>query len=230
MTSWFRSWHGAPTDSKWPMIAKRVGVAPGIVAAIAWALMDYASASESRGSIEGFDIEEYSVFSGFEEQHISSTIKALEDKEIIKGNRFTSWEKRQPKREDSSADRTQRYREKNKSGDADKKPVTQCDAPEQSKNRAETEQIFAKNKSKNGFHSFAAFQGSVLNFTSDDYGELFKRYCYDGNEERFRGLLQKRDDWYSTQPYKTHKNWLNDTVAWLAKNSKPKADGWRKIQ
>jgi len=27
---WFRSWHGAPNDPKWLVIARKAGVAPGM--------------------------------------------------------------------------------------------------------------------------------------------------------------------------------------------------------
>lgn len=52
---WFRSWHGAPTDNKWLLIAKRAGVTPMMVSAVFWALLDYASQQEERGSVAGFD-------------------------------------------------------------------------------------------------------------------------------------------------------------------------------
>ena len=69
--SWWRSWHGAPTDLKWQVISSRCGVKTGIVSAIVWALLDYASQQKERGSIEGFDTEMYSIYSGFEENEIS---------------------------------------------------------------------------------------------------------------------------------------------------------------
>jgi hypothetical protein len=121
--SWWRSWHGAPMDHKWAVIAARSGVKAGIVSAIAWALLDYASQHKDRGSIEGFDTEEYSVFSGFSEQEITAVILAMTEKGIIKNGRFANWEKRQPKREDDSYDRVTRFREK-------KRNVTQSNAPE----------------------------------------------------------------------------------------------------
>ena len=122
---WWRSWHGAPTDHKWAVIAARSKVKVGIVSAIAWALMDYASQNNERGSVSGFDIETYSVYSGFEEQEINAVIKAMNDKLMIVDNMFTNWEKRQPKREDdNSSERVARHREM-------KRNVTQCNAKEE---------------------------------------------------------------------------------------------------
>ena len=111
MTSWFRSWHGAPTDTKWLTIARRAGVAPGVVSAVAWALLDYASQHQDRGSVGGFDAETYAVFSGFDESDVLAVIQALVAKEMIVDNRWASWEKRQPEREDNSAERVRRHRE-----------------------------------------------------------------------------------------------------------------------
>lgn len=99
-------------DNKWLAIAVRSGVKAGIVSAIAWELMDYASQQKERGSISGFDIEVYSVFSGFSEDEIKAVIKAMEDKGIISDGHLTNWEKRQPKREDNSTERVAQYRDK----------------------------------------------------------------------------------------------------------------------
>lgn len=109
--AWFRSWHGAPTDHKWAVIAARSGAKVGVVSAVAWALFDYASQHAERGTVDGFDTETYSVYSGFSETEIEAIIKAMTDKGIIVNGRLANWEKRQPKREDDSAERVRKYRE-----------------------------------------------------------------------------------------------------------------------
>jgi hypothetical protein len=121
--SWWRSWHGAPTDHKWSVIASRSGVKVGIVSAIAWALLDYASQQKERGSVDGFDVETYSVYSGFSEQEINAVITAMHDKGVIVSGFFAKWEERQPKREDYSTPRVNKSREL-------KRNVTQCNAPD----------------------------------------------------------------------------------------------------
>jgi len=135
ITSWFRSWHGAPTDNKWLVIARKANVAPGIVSAVAWALLDYASQAEDRGSVKGFDVETYAVFSGFDEGDIASVIAAMHDKNVIDQNeRFTNWGKRQPKREDDSTERVKAHRQRSSADvtqcNAAKRNVTQCNAAE----------------------------------------------------------------------------------------------------
>lgn len=112
MLDWFRSWHGAPTDAKWLVIGKRAGVAPGVVSAVMWALFDHASQNEDRGEVAGFDFETYSAFSGFEEDKVRAVYAALEGKGIVVSGRIAQWEKRQPKREDGSAERVRAHRKK----------------------------------------------------------------------------------------------------------------------
>lgn len=109
---WFRSWHGAPTDSKFLLIAKRAQVAPGMVSAVYWALLDYASQNEPRGSVEDFDTETYAEWAGWEESDVIAVIAALTNKKAIIDGKIVSWEKRQPKREDpTAAERQARRRE-----------------------------------------------------------------------------------------------------------------------
>ena len=127
--SWWRSWHGAPMDHKWAVIAARAGVIPGIVSAVAWAVIDYASQQENRGSVIGFDAEEYAVFSGFGVEQVEKVLAAMEAKGIISNGRLTNWEKRQPKREDTTVnERVARHREL-------KRSVTQCNAPDKDTER-----------------------------------------------------------------------------------------------
>lgn len=127
MNDWFRSWHGAPTDPKWLGIARRAGVAPGIAVAVAWALMDRASQSADRGSIGGYDAEGLAYFYGCEPENVEAIVSAMVDKGMVVDGRFTSWEKRQPVREDDSAKRVREHRERKKR-DAERN-VTHRNAP-----------------------------------------------------------------------------------------------------
>lgn len=114
MADWFRSWHGAPTDPKWLAVAKRAKVSPGVVSAIAWALMDNASQAEQRGSTQKFSVETYSSYSNFRATMIERVLAAMRDIGIIVDGRLSAWERRQPKREDGSAERAQQWRERNR--------------------------------------------------------------------------------------------------------------------
>lgn len=129
---WFRSYHGAPTDPKWLSIARRAKVLPGQVASVVWAMFDYASQhEEDRGSIAGFDAEAICDFFGYEPKDVEAIIAALRDKRIITGDRFTAWDKRQPKREDpTAADRKRAQREREKAAKSGGEPPTGSDDAE----------------------------------------------------------------------------------------------------
>lgn len=108
---WFRSWHGAPTDPKWLLIAKRSETFPGVVSAIVWALLDYASQnSADRGNVEGFDAETYAAFSGFEETTVQRVIEAMKEKKLIDNGHLTNWKKRQSATGNVSTPRVQKHR------------------------------------------------------------------------------------------------------------------------
>lgn len=139
MTEWFRTWHGAPSDPKWRLIAKRAAVRAGDVWAVVSYLFDRASQAEDRGSIVGADPELIAEVFGYEAEDVSRIIAELEVKAVIVAGRLAAWDKYQPKREDNSAERTKQWRERNKpQANAQERDVTQRDAPEQS--RADTEQ------------------------------------------------------------------------------------------
>jgi hypothetical protein len=128
MIDWFRSWHGAPTDPKWLGIARKAGVAPGIVVAVAWALMDRASQAEDRGSIEGYDADGLACFFGCEPEQVEAIVTAMAEKGMIADGRFTAWEKRQPKREDNAAERARAWRERKRTqANAEKRPDKDTD-------------------------------------------------------------------------------------------------------
>jgi hypothetical protein len=131
---WFRSWHGAPTDPKWLMIAARAKVLPGMVVAVAWALFDRASSAEDRGSIAGFDPESFACFTGFKTAQIEAVVAAMRDKGVIAGERLANWEKRQTKHERERApdlnvaERVRRSREAKKlAAEAPGKPAVDPD-------------------------------------------------------------------------------------------------------
>ena len=114
MAEWFRSYHGAPTDPKWVVVAKRAGVEVGKVAATWWAVEDYASQHYDRGSAEGFDVEVWAMFTGWPESEVQAILDAFYAgrRPLIQpsDHMLSSWMKRQPIREDDSRDRVRRHR------------------------------------------------------------------------------------------------------------------------
>ena len=78
--------------------------------------------------MSGWDDEDTAALFGFTIEQVAAIRVAMQGK-VLEGNSLLSWEKRQPKREDSSTDRTKKYRDrKSDESDATKRTVTQCDA------------------------------------------------------------------------------------------------------
>ena len=155
---WFRSYHGAPYDPKWRVIAKQLGCHAGEVAVTFWALLDAASQSRERGvtHCDAADrhrrIEEISAGFDMEFDVVQSIYSALEDRQVVKDGKISAWEKRQPKREDSSTERTRKYRERT---------VTQRDAPvTQRDDRTEQSRTEKKNSPKVNLRSASRRRGT----------------------------------------------------------------------
>jgi hypothetical protein len=198
MTSWFRSWHGAPTDNKWLLIASRAKVKPGIVSAVAWALFDHASQAEDRGSVKEFDTETYAVFSGFGENEVQAVIAAMCAKGVIDGDgRLSAWDKRQPKREDDSAERVREWRKRKSVTSED---VTQCNAEKRNVTPANDTDTDTDTESDTEKNPLAGARG-VKGFDSK-YGSRQARAAYHTVEaqklgvdaETFRALVDKLID------------------------------------
>jgi hypothetical protein len=112
---WFRSWHGAPTDPKWRLIAKKADVPTSLVVSFVWALMDRASQSDDRGSFAGIDLEVLAEYLDCDETQLKRIVTQCNARNITVTERFVTWEKRQPKREDNgSTDRVRAFRERQK--------------------------------------------------------------------------------------------------------------------
>ena len=121
---WFRWHHGCVTDPKFRVIASRcvTGVTVGHVIAVWAAMMENASQASPRGSLSGWDDEDVAAGLGFEVVQVSSIREAMQGK-VLDGDSLNAWEKRQPKREDSSAERTRKWRESKASGVPEKERI-----------------------------------------------------------------------------------------------------------
>lgn len=133
MTSWLRLWHEMPSDPKWRVIAKKSGQSISTVIAVYNFLLVNASANANeRGRTHNWSDDDVAAALDISDEDIHRVIQAMQGK-VLENDKLLGWEKRQPKREDSSAERAKQWRERKR---------TQRDAaerPEQS--RAETEKI-----------------------------------------------------------------------------------------
>lgn len=129
--NWFRWYTGTATDPKFLVVARLSGQNVAAVVAVWAMLLERASDGVTqcdavrRGLVTGFDCESADVLLGLDSGASDAILTALRSKGLLSGDEVTNWKKRQPKREDSSAERTRAYRERLK----EKQAVTQCDAP-----------------------------------------------------------------------------------------------------
>jgi hypothetical protein len=128
MAEFFRCWHQTAVDQRWVLVGRTVGIEPGMVAAIVWALMDFASRQKQRGTVDGFDADAYAAFAGVQTPKVVAVIAALTAKGIIRDGRFVPEFWRQPIREDNSADRARAWRERQRTQHADWEGQTQANA------------------------------------------------------------------------------------------------------
>lgn len=110
---WFRWHHGSITDPKFQLVAKKAGARFGDVMTV-WAfILENASADQDRGSIVAPDFESVDFLLGADDGTTARILDAMTARGLIADGRISSWEKRQPKREDeTSAERKRRQRER----------------------------------------------------------------------------------------------------------------------
>jgi len=141
---WFRWWHGSLTDPKFRWVARKSGQRFTTVITLWVALLEHASTvthgdadvtqgdnAVTRGDVSGFDCDSHDVLFDEDDGACRSIYCAMEAKGLIVDGRIARWGKRQPKREDSSAERTRGYRQRQKAqadGDANDNSVTDGDA------------------------------------------------------------------------------------------------------
>ena len=147
---WLRWYHGAVSDDKWPLIARKSGQTVAVVIAVWAALLECASQSEVRGSVHDFDPESIDALMQLPDGATQAVVDALSAgmRPRIMDGKIANWSKRQPVRErddDKSTERVRQHRERqkalqnkdNQTGNADETPVKHQGTPRTEKIREE---------------------------------------------------------------------------------------------
>ena len=113
MSQWVRLWEDMPDDPKWLVVRQRAsqsvtGVTVGHVIAVFVKMMANA---DSHGNIVNWCDEDVAVRLEFTTEQVLAIREAMNGK-VLDGNYLKGWEKRQPKREDSSTVRMRALRAK----------------------------------------------------------------------------------------------------------------------
>ena len=128
--NWCRLWHDMPNDPKWRTIAHASGRRIGDVIAVFVHMLVSASKAAERGRTQGWNDEDIASALDMEPGDVLAIREAMQGR-VIDGDLLTGWEKRQPKREDESAERAKLWRERARTEpNASERIVTQGDAPE----------------------------------------------------------------------------------------------------
>lgn len=139
--NWLKWFHGAVTDDKWPLIARKSGQPVAVVVAVWAALLECASQAEDRGCIEDFDAESMDAVLQVQDGACAAIVAALSTgkRPRIVDGRIAKWETRQEEpQQPSSTERVRRFRERKRAhsaGDETKccpseTPETICNADE----------------------------------------------------------------------------------------------------
>lgn len=119
---WLRLYHGTTTDPKWQVVARRAchtmsrQVTRANIVAVWTAMLEAASQSNPRGSLQSWSDEDVGASLDIDESEIRAIREAMIGKTLHEdGKSLIGWEKRQPKRErqdDTAADRKRAQRER----------------------------------------------------------------------------------------------------------------------
>lgn len=122
--SWLRLWHELPNDPKWRVIARSSGQPIPSVISVFLHLLVSASQNEKRG-VTQYNAEDVAAALDLETKCVEAIVESMQGRVLDEG-RITGWGKRQPIREDFSAERVKKWRERS---------VTQCNAPDKDKEK-----------------------------------------------------------------------------------------------
>ena len=212
MTSWLRLWHDMPTDPKFRTISK-VSKQPlcAVLAMYTFLLVDASNATE-RGRTHAND-EDVASAIDLEINQVRVIREAMQGR-VLDGNYLTGWEKRQPKREDNSSERSKTWREEQKNRketernrtqpNAEKRPDTDTDTDTDIKPMSEPSvqtSVCSKNELPNFEQFWKAYPRDEKKKTAR---EVWKRKNLDSKTEMIIADVEKRK--------LTHGPWLEGFI------------------
>ena len=110
---WLRLWHEMPSDPKWRTIARASSQRIGDVMSVFVHLLVAASTATERGRTQSFSCEDVASALDLETAQVEAIVSAMQCR-VLDGDRLRGWDKRQPAREDGSAERARAWRAEQK--------------------------------------------------------------------------------------------------------------------
>jgi len=221
---WLRLWHDMPTDPKWRVVAKRAKQPiPCVIAVFNFVLVSASSNATERGRTQGLYADDVAAALDMEEADVVAILDAMQGK-VLDGDRVCGWDKRQPLREDGSAERGKAWREAQKAererisaeANAAERMRTQTNAREEEIREEKIREDKIREESKSNDALCArdgqayAFSGSTIRLIQSDFdkwrdtfhaiGDLNAELtALDGWFDGPKGAA-KRKDWFSAVP------------------------------
>lgn len=126
--SWFRVWHDMPNDPKWRTISRISKQPISLVISTYLHVLANASANATeRGRTHGFEVEDIASALDVDAEVIHSVMEAMQGR-VMDGDKVSGWEKRQPLREDNSAERSRAWRQAQREKEESERTRTQPNA------------------------------------------------------------------------------------------------------
>lgn len=119
---WLRWHHGTMTDPKWRFIAAQTGTGVGQVLAVWACMMEHASQTDPRGTLEGWRDQVYAMLLDMKPETVTAIREEMQGLVLNEGA-LLSWAKRQPS-DATAAERMKRYRSKTPASTVTKRNVT----------------------------------------------------------------------------------------------------------
>ena len=145
---WVRLWVDMPNDPKFRTIAQKSKQSISSVIAVYVHMLCCASNATERGRTQGWDDEDIASALDMDCASITAIREAMEGK-LLEGDRLTGWGKRQPIKEDGSAERGKAWREARKAEEERLRTLANAnERPEEIQKREDTEEIKIKKEPK----------------------------------------------------------------------------------
>lgn len=143
--NWYKVHNGLPLDMKLAVIAKRTGLRRGDVLALWVVLLDHASQSKPRGSIQDIQAEDIALLLEFDSAGVAAALKAFRDKGLVLADgHLTGWKASQVL---SSTQRARDSRARRRQ-DQDSPLPAQSPPPTARKNDDDSEEAIARRRQR----------------------------------------------------------------------------------
>jgi hypothetical protein len=206
-TDWLRLWHEMPTDPKWRVIARKAQQPIALVIAVFnFVLVNASTNANERGRTHNLFADDIAAALDVEQASVEAVLAAMQGK-VMTGDLLTGWEKRQPKREDSSAERARAWRERKRTQtNASERPDADADADADAEKKEELSPVVPFQT-----ETAYAFEGKTIKLVHADFDRWAKAYF---KIPDLATELYGIDDWLTDHPPKNGK-WFHATSGML---------------